>query len=78
MVEHAEAWRRASPHEPAEWRDATELSDYLLTLGAAQTRALLGELDAVINRYRTEVEPAPGARQVQLYLGAIPTLESPS
>jgi predicted ArsR family transcriptional regulator len=78
MVEHAEAWRRASPHEPAEWRDATELSDYLLTLGAAQTRALLDELDAVINRYRTEVEPAPGARQVQLYLGAIPTLESPS
>jgi predicted ArsR family transcriptional regulator len=79
MVEHTEAWRRASPHEPAAWRDATELSDYLLTLDAAQTRALLDELDAVINRHRVAgTEPGPGARPVLFYLAAVPDIGLPS
>jgi DNA-binding transcriptional ArsR family regulator len=77
LVRHAEAWRQASPHETPAWRDATELSDYILTLDAQQTRALLDELDAVIVRHRlaTSGDPRPGARQVLVYLAAVPNLE---
>ena len=75
FTEHAEAWRRAEPQEPAEWRDATQLSDYFLDLDAAQTRALMAELDAVVERYR-QVRPADGARQVLIYLAAVPNLEA--
>jgi predicted ArsR family transcriptional regulator len=74
LAEHAEAWRRAEPTEPPEWRDVAELSDYYLRLDAAQTRALLAELGAVIERYRG-APAADGARQVLLYLAAMPNLE---
>lgn len=70
-----EAWRAAEPREPAEWRDAAELSDYYLSLDAAQTRALTAEIDAVIDRWR-HVDPGPGARQVLLYVATVPNLES--
>lgn len=75
FAEHAEAWRRAAPQEPAEWRDATELSDYFLRLDAGQTRALMDELDAVVERYR-HLPAGDGARQVLLYLAAVPNLEA--
>jgi DNA-binding transcriptional ArsR family regulator len=71
---HLGAWRAAESQEPSEWRDASVLSDYYLSLNADQTRALTAEIDAVINRWR-EVEPGPGARQVLLYLAGVPNLE---
>jgi predicted ArsR family transcriptional regulator len=71
---HFEAWRAATPAEPPEWRDASSLSDYYLQLNAAQAKALVAELDAVVNRWR-DAEPGPGARQVLLYLAAVPNLE---
>lgn len=78
MVRRAEAWQRASATEPIEWRNATELSDYLVTLDPGQTRALLDELDAVIVRHRlaTRDDPRPGARQLLIYLAAVPNLEA--
>jgi predicted ArsR family transcriptional regulator len=72
FTEQAEAWRRAEPDEPAEWRDAAEVSDYLLELDAEQTRALSAEILAVIMRHRQE-PPGPGARQVLLYVGVLPS-----
>jgi len=69
-----EAWWAAEREEPAEWRDASSLSDYYLALNAAQAQALMAELDAVVNRWR-DVEPGPGARQVLLYLAAVPNME---
>jgi len=74
LTSQFEAWRAAEPEEPAEWRDASSLSDYYLELDAAQARALLAELDAVVHRWR-DAEPGPGARQVLLYLAAVPNLE---
>ena len=78
MVRRAEAWQRASPAEPIEWRNATELSDYLVTLDPEQTRTLLDELTAVITRHRLETRdhPRPGARQLLIYLAAVPNLEA--
>src|SRR3954451_14219136 len=29
LADHVEAWLRIEPDEPAEWQDATDLSDYL-------------------------------------------------
>jgi predicted ArsR family transcriptional regulator len=74
LNEHFEAWRAAEPEEPSEWRDAGELSDHFLSLNAAQTRELIAEIDAVIDRWH-DVEPAPGARQILLYLAAVPNVE---
>jgi len=70
---HFDAWHAAEPQEPAEWRDASSLSDYFLSLNAEQTRALTAEIDAVIDRWR-DAEPGPGARQVLLYLATVPNL----
>jgi len=75
FTEHIEAWRAAESREPAAWRDASELSDYYLELDAVQTRALTDELDAVVQRYR-QLPPGDGARQVLVYLAAVPNLEA--
>jgi predicted ArsR family transcriptional regulator len=74
LTEHYQQWRAAEPQEPVEWRDASELSDHFLELNAAQTRAVTAEIDAVVDRWRA-VAPGPGARQVLLYLAAMPNLE---
>ena len=74
FVDQMAAWQRAVPDEPAEWRDAAEFSDYFMPLNPAQLGELLKELDAVIERYRT-ADPAPDARQVRLYLAAMPRMD---
>lgn len=71
FVEQMETWQRAVQDEPAEWRDAADFSDYFMPLNAAQLEELVKELDAVIERHRP-VTPAPDARQVRLYLAALP------
>ena len=77
FVDRAEAWQRAVPDEPVEWRDAAAFSDYFLTLGANQLDELLKELDDVVERHRREAaaEPAPDARQVLVYLAGLPRIE---
>ena len=64
------------PTLPKAWDDATTLSNYGLRLTAAEARALLEELEAVIARYRPadSTDPAPrGARRVSLQLQAFVT-----
>jgi len=73
----AEAWQQARPHAPAAWRTAAGFSDHILTLGSEQLGALTAELEAVIERYRAlgETAPGPDARQLLLYLYAVPRLD---
>ena len=80
FVARAESWQRARPGEPPAWRTAAGFSDYILTLGSEQLTALTDELSAVIERYRAlgETSPGPDARQVLLYLYAVPRLGDPA
>lgn len=74
LADHADAWNRAVATEPAAWRAAAGLSDYLLTVNPAQLRALVDDLHEVVERHRRAADAAPTveARQVQLYLYGIP------
>jgi predicted ArsR family transcriptional regulator len=77
LAENAEAWRRVADDEPAAWRSAAGLSDYLLTVGPAQLRALIEDVDTVIERHRhvAAEHPDPDARQVLIYLYGLPRVE---
>jgi len=76
LVDRVEAWHRAEEREPRQWREASEFSDYVLNLTAAQLRDLTADLEEVIERHRrAAVEAAePDARQVLLHLYAVPRL----
>jgi DNA-binding transcriptional ArsR family regulator len=74
LAELVEDWHHALPDEPPEWRQAADLSDYILALSAPQLTALTAELHAVIDRWvdQTRAAPAEDARQVLLYLYSLP------
>ena len=73
-AERAEAWTNAQADYPPEWRDAAEYDDYLLSLGPAQLKALMAELNDVVERWRAV--PAEGdARRVYLSLQGFPLVE---
>jgi DNA-binding transcriptional ArsR family regulator len=76
LVDQVEAWHRAEPSEPPQWREATDLSDYALNLTAPRLRDLTGELESVIERYRQAAADAddPEARKVLIYVYAVPHL----
>ena len=63
----------AAPAWGREWVDASEHSDYWLTLDAAGLKALTAELDAVIERYVAAPPPAVGpVEHVAVILHAFP------
>jgi DNA-binding transcriptional ArsR family regulator len=65
------AWL-AAPPEPA-WAAVAGLSDYVLSLTPAQTREVLEELYAVLDRWaETHREPAPDAVLVNVFTAAFP------
>ncbi len=74
LVDNAEAWNAAAPTESPQWRDAAGLSDYILTVGPEQLRALTRDLQDVVERHRRAAadQPEPDARQVRLYVYGIP------
>jgi DNA-binding transcriptional ArsR family regulator len=76
LVDRVEAWHRAEESEPRQWREASDFSDYVLSLTAAQLRDLTKDLDAVIERHRRSAAETsePDARQVLIYLYAMPRL----
>ena len=80
FVARAQRWQQARPDEPAAWRAAAGFSDYLLDLTPGQLSDLTAELGTVIERYRAlgGTEPGPDARQVLLYLYAVPRLDDPA
>jgi len=74
---NAEAMFRAVdelPTLPAEWREAGTISDYSFHLTPDQLHDLLGEVEAVLARYRTEDDDPhpPGARSVAVQIQAFP------
>ena len=59
MSEQFTGWLDSSTEWPLDWQDAAGMSDYVLTLSPARTRALENEITEVFERYRTEpAEPA--------------------
>ncbi|MEU4688573.1 helix-turn-helix domain-containing protein [Actinoplanes sp. NPDC023714] len=71
FVELAEEWQHGVSAESDDWRDAGGVSDYLLHLDHTQVRALMDEIEAVVERH-ARIEPGPGARPINLYLAALP------
>jgi DNA-binding transcriptional ArsR family regulator len=67
-------WEEVRAGWPLAWRDATGLSDFLLTVTPEQLRELTAELEAVVRRHaaRVEAEPAQGRQRVSVYWHALP------
>ena len=59
LAERIEDWNAGVADEPEAWRSAAVFSDYIMRLGPDQLTAMLGELDAVIERWRA-AEPGAG------------------
>lgn len=71
MGRELRAWLAAD--QPREWAAAAGLSDYVLHLTPAQTRQVLDELYAVLDRWSAQHrEPAEGTRMVNLFTVAVP------
>lgn len=70
----AEAWLDAQGDYPAEWRDAAEYDDYLLQLGPDQLKALMAEMDEVVERWRA-VAPEGDVRRIFLSMQGFPLVE---
>jgi DNA-binding transcriptional ArsR family regulator len=67
------AWAERGREHGRDWAAAAGLSDYVLRLTPAETRQLLGEVHAVLDRWsQTHREPRPGARPVNLFTAAFP------
>ena len=74
IAERIETWNRGVADEPAEWRAATEFSDYILRLTPGELTEMTRELDELIMRWYHRT-PSAGARNVLLYLYPIPLRE---
>jgi DNA-binding transcriptional ArsR family regulator len=72
LVEEAERWFGVRRQYSRAWREAAGMSDYLLRLSPDRLRALVDELDAVVQRYQREADRAGGAEQVIVALAAFP------
>lgn len=60
---------------PEDWRDASMLSDYFFHLRSDQLAAMMGEVMAVLEKYKTSDLTAPlpeGAEQVTVQIQAFP------
>jgi predicted ArsR family transcriptional regulator len=69
-------WLDARDEWPAEWRRASDLSDYHLRLTPADLEALMAELHQVADRYRDRADPAaPATERVTLLMQAFPSPE---
>lgn len=71
------AWAEHGRSHGREWAAVAGLSDYVLRLTPAQTRELLDELYAVLDRWSSPGEPQPDAVLVNVLAGAFPRTESP-
>jgi predicted transcriptional regulator len=56
-------WLDGLAKQPAEWREASTISDWLLRLTPTQARDLMTELAETIERYRNEVSDTVGDEQ---------------
>jgi DNA-binding transcriptional ArsR family regulator len=71
MGRELRAWLTAE--QPREWAVVAGMSDYVLHLTPAQTREVLEELYAVLDRWAEQHrEPAEGSAMVNLFTAAVP------
>lgn len=69
-------WLEAREDWPAEWRDAADQSDYHLDLTAAELRALMDDLHAVMRTHRDRPGgTSDGAERVTVLLQGFPSPE---
>ncbi|MEO3780523.1 helix-turn-helix domain-containing protein [Micromonospora sp. B11E3] len=75
LVEHAERWFAAQHEWSPAWRDALGMGDTFMTVPPDRLKALHAELWQILERYRSEADPAaPGAERVSIFLAAYPML----
>ncbi len=75
MGRQLRAWMGSS--QPREWSGVSGLSDYVLHLTPAQTRALLDEVYAVLDRWAAgHREPTQGSAVVNVFTAAFPRSSS--
>lgn len=55
----AEAWQARAESYPPAWQDAAGSSDYALELTADQLARFVDDVDALVERYRTDPPPRP-------------------
>jgi DNA-binding transcriptional ArsR family regulator len=73
LAEHAERWLAEQHEWSTAWRDAFGMGDIFMTISPNRLEALQAELWQVLERYRSEADPAePDAEQVQVFLAAYP------
>ena len=74
MGRELRAW--LSAEQPREWAAVAGLSDYVLHLTPAQTRQVLEQLYALLDRWAEQHrEPAAGTRMVSLFTAAVPRVD---
>ena len=71
-LHHIGRWLSEQTTWTREWIEASTISDYRVRLTAQRLDALVGELDAVIERYRTTADDGPDAASVVIHLHAFP------
>jgi DNA-binding transcriptional ArsR family regulator len=65
-------WLDVADSWPAAWQSVSGMHDSWVTLTPPQARAMLEELDAVIQKYRRAPSDDPQARRQQVYVVAFP------
>jgi len=70
--EYYSHWLDVAESWPAEWQDASGMSDTWIEVTPAQLRALKDELDALAERYQRAGAGDPGARRVHLWRFVFP------
>lgn len=68
-------WLEVRDDWSEEWRDAADQSDYHLELTAAELRALMDDVHAVMRTHRDRPVATDGAERVTVLLQAFPTPE---
>jgi DNA-binding transcriptional ArsR family regulator len=73
LASRAEQWLDASSEWPDAWVDVLGLNDTFLDVTPAQLKALMAELETLLDRYRHAGTHDPAARRVQFYTYAHPS-----
>jgi DNA-binding transcriptional ArsR family regulator len=68
-------WEEVRASWPLKWRDATGMSDFLLTMSPEQLEELQAEIEEVVRRHaaRAEADPKEGRQRISVYWHMMPT-----
>lgn len=77
LADRVDRWLGELATRPAQWRDGSTLSDWLLRLSPDEAARLRRELVELVGRYRSEdadTDPPPGTERVVLQVQLMPFL----